>query len=116
MKQFYFSTFYIFNTIYYPLIIPEAYQFLFFHLLTQQSHHLSGCHAIGVNSLSIVCFKLKTNLNRIKKYVKIKIFYDIVMSDKDPQITKFNNEHHKYEKEAPITFADCEFLIKNLDG
>ena len=48
--------------------------------------------------------------------MKIKIFYDIVMSDKDPQTTKFNNEHHKYEKEAPITFADCEFLIKNLDG
>ena len=45
---------------------------------------------------------------RIKKYMKIRIFFNIIMSSEDTRIFEFN-QYHKSNKTPFIIYADLEF-------
>ena len=57
----------------------------------------------------------RTNLNPIKKCVKIKIFVTVVMPAEDTKVLEFN-QYRKSDKAPFIIYADAESLIVKIDG
>ena len=57
----------------------------------------------------------KKNLNHIKKYVKIKIFCNTIMSSEDTKILGFN-QYQKSDKAAFFIYADLEGMIEKIDA
>ena len=57
----------------------------------------------------------KTNLNRIKKFVKAKIFCYVIIPSEDTKILEFN-QYQKYDKALFIIYADLDCIIKKTDG
>ena len=61
---------------------------------------------------SFLCNK-KKNLNRIKKYVKIKIF--VIVSFKGTKIIEFN--HYQKSDKAPfLIYEDLKCITEKIDG
>ena len=63
--------------------------------------------------MAFIPLQQKTNLNLIKKYVKVKVFVTfVIMSSKDTEILEFN----WYQKWQFIFYEDLECLIEKCDG
>ena len=52
-------------------------------------------------------FTIKKNLNRIKRYRKIKFFCSVLIPSKNAKILKFN-KYHKSDKVPATIYADLE--------
>ena len=62
--------------------------------------------------IAFIPLEQKTNLNRIKDYVKIKIFeiFNIIIPSEDTNILEFN-QYQKSDKAPLIVYADLECVI-----
>ena len=62
--------------------------------------------------IAFIPLEQKTNLNRIKDYVKIKIFeiFNIIRPSEDTKILEFN-QYQKSDKAPLIVYADLECII-----
>ena len=62
--------------------------------------------------IAFIPLEQKTNLNRIKDYVKIKIFeiFNIIIPSEDTNILEFN-QYQKSDKAPLIVYADLECTI-----
>ena len=62
--------------------------------------------------IAFIPLEQKTNLNRIKDYVKIKIFeiFNIIIPSEDTNILEFN-QYQKSDKAPLIVYADLECII-----
>ena len=54
-------------------------------------------------------------MNIIKKYVKKKVFVNIIIPSEDTKIVEFN-QYQKSDKKPFIIYADLECIIEKMDG
>ena len=69
---------------------------------------------ILIVSIAFIPLEQKTNFNRIKEHVKIKIF-NVIMPFEDTKILEFN-QYQKSDKAPFIIYADLECIIERIDG
>ena len=70
---------------------------------------------INIVWIVLIPLKQKTNLNYIKRYVKIKIFFNIFMPSEDSTILEFN-QYEKTDEVAYIIYVDLECITEKIDG
>ena len=69
---------------------------------------------ILIVSIAFIPLEQKTNFNRIKEHVKIKIF-NVIMPFEDTKILEFN-QYQKSDKAPFIIYADLECITEKIDG
>ena len=69
---------------------------------------------ILIVSIAFIPLEQKTNFNRTKEYVKIKIF-NVIMPFEDTKILEFN-QYQKPDKAPFIIHTDLECITEKIDG